>query len=523
MINNMLNKWAKSIHRTKQKEMNYTNMDLYSFLDKALQESIPQIDLYNYAKQISDNFNKSVLPFLIKFVAQYSDDLSLDATIHINLQNSMSVQEKSDVIAKEKESAVITGRSFRDWDGCYTKKFTILKYLEYVRDDYKNYLLNTKGEWKNVTNDDKCHLKLLGNEFEKVRDYDSARNKIEYIVNNYVNIELHGLYWSIADFSDILLSEYQKAKIQNFDFELGESIEMKGIPNHSNFFVIGVQSFYVNHYYDYLCVNIFKTQRLFNLESIENIGNIYMPAHFSRLLKFASYEKLFFERDKWTIIQDLDEMLKAEVYTYAKRFDIGYNNIFDNYKADPSYYHLNIFNEAIAIKDISIRSFIIKKKGRILPTNWGVLGENIGRIYCAWCIILENQPLFEPLFMELNKKNSKIEPTLLTIYGTDEKKLEEVHNKFVKSKLIKSNIDSWLYWFGGIQNSHPIQIDWSLKKSHLLYFLDKLCPELEQHPTRIKIINTIFSPIDGKLVDSNDKKTTTITKNTHIIDQAFSS
>jgi len=484
MVNNMINRLAKSIHPTKQKEMNYTNMALNSFLDKALQESMSQIDLYNYAKQISDNFNKSVLPYLIKLVAQYSDNLSLDATINVNLQNSMSVQEKNDVIAKEKESAVITGRFFRDWDGCFTKKFTILEYLGYVRDDYKNYLLNTKGECKNVTNDDKCHLKLLGSELEKVRNYDSARNKIEYIVNNYVNIELHGSYWSIADFSDILLSEYQKAKIQNFYFESGESINVKGVPNHSNFFVIGVQSFYVNHYYDYLCVNIFKTKKLFDLESIENIGNIYMPAHFSRLLEFASYEKLFFERDKWTIIQDLDEMLKAEVYTYAKRFDIGYNNIFDNYKADPSYYHLNIFNEAIAIKDISIRSFIIKKKGRILPTNWGILGENIGRIYCAWCIILENQPLFEPLFVELNKRISETEPTLLTIYGKDEAKLINAHDLFVTETLIKSDIDSWLYWFGGIPCNNHRKIEWIYKKNitkkwrgekrALSYFVEKL-------------------------------------------------
>ena len=179
MTNNILNKWAKSIHRTKQKEMNYTDMGLYSFLDKALQESIPQIDLYSYAKQISHDFDKSMLPYLIKLVAQYSDNLSLDATIHINLQNSMSVQERNDVISKEKESAVVKGGFYGEGDGCFTKKFTILEYLEYVRDDYKHYLLNTKGEWKKVTTDDNCHLKLLGSEFVKVRDYDSVRNKIE--------------------------------------------------------------------------------------------------------------------------------------------------------------------------------------------------------------------------------------------------------------------------------------------------------------------------------------------------------
>jgi len=519
MTNNILNKWAKSIHRTKQKEMNYTDMGLYSFLDKALQESIPQIDLYSYAKQISHDFDKSMLPYLIKLVAQYSDNLSLDATIHINLQNSMSVQEKNDVIAKEKESAVITGRFFRDWDGCFTKKFTILEYLGYVRDDYKNYLLNTKEEWKNVTNDDKCQLKLLGSELEKVRDYDSARNKIEYIVNNYINIELHGSFWSIADFSDILLSEYQKAKIQDFDFELGESIEMKGIPNHSNFFVIGVQSFYVNHYYDYLCANILKTPKLFNLESIENIGNIYIPTRFSRLFKFASYDKFFFERNEWTIIQDLDEMLKSEVYTYAKRFNIGYNNLYDNYKTDPSYFHLNIFKEAITIKDIDPRSFIIKSNGRILPTNWGILGENIGRVYCAWCIILENQSLFEPLFVELYKVTSENKLDLLTTY---EKKLKEIHDRCVKLKLIRSNIDSWLHWFGGKQNNDIAQLDWLFKRSELRYFLYKLCSELEQQPLKPKRINTIFSRIDGKLVDSNDKKTKGSTYNTRIIDQVFS-
>ena len=488
MINNILYKLSVSIHHTKQK-MNYTNMALNLFLDKVYQESMPQIDLYNYAKQISDNFNKSILPYLIKLVAQYSDNLSLDATIHINLQNSMSVQEKNDVIAKEKENVVIKGGLYGEWDGWFTKKFTILEYLEYVRDDYKNHLLNTKGEWKNVTNDDKCHLKLLGSEFVKVRDYDSVRNKIEYMIDAYRNIDIHGYYWTIADFSDILLSEYQKAKIQNIDFELGKSIEMKDIPNHTNFFEIGVQSFDVHFYYDYLCTNILKTNKLFNLESIENIGNIYIPTHFSRLLKFASYEKLFFERNEWTIIQDIDEMLKAEVYTYAKRFDIGYNNLYDNYKSDPSYFHLNIFKEAISIKDIDLRSFIIKSNGRILPINWGILGENIGRIYCAWCIILENQSLFEPLFIELNKRISVIVPTLLTIYGIDEKKLVEAHNKFVKFNLIKSNIDSWLYWFGGISCNNHRKIEWIYKKNikkkwlgekrALSYFVEKLCQSHE--------------------------------------------
>jgi hypothetical protein len=120
-----------------------------------------------------------------------------------------------------------------------------------------------------------------------------------------------------------------------------------------------------------------------------------------------------------------------------------------------------------------------------------------------------------------DKTQGQIEPVLLTIYGIDKEKLIEVHDKCVKLKLIRSNIDSWLHWFNGTQNSHPFQIDWLLKKSELLYFLDKLCPELELHPTRIKVINTIFSFIDGKPIDSHNKKTNTITLNTHIMDKIF--
>jgi hypothetical protein len=113
----------------------------------------------------------------------------------------------------------------------------------------------------------------------------------------------------------------------------------------------------------------------------------------------------------------------------------------------------------------------------------------------------------EPLKSEIK------DPTLTTIYGTDEKTLRAAHKIFQDAGFIKKDIDSWLYWFGGKPCDKHKQLEWVFKKgkrgeiSALLYFLDKLCPDFgtfENENRKIKEANAIF----GIKINGQSRKTT---------------
>ena len=93
--------------------------------------------------------------------------------------------------------------------------------------------------------------------------------------------------------------------------------------------------------------------------------------------------------------------------------------------------------------------------------------------------------------------------TLTTIYGTDIGKLTKAHNAFETSQFIKDDIDSWLYWFGGVPCNNPQNIKWILlnrqvkpHKTALREFLSKLLIKI---PTQ-KIIDSIFTDESGKSI-----------------------
>ncbi|MDR3705788.1 MAG: hypothetical protein P4L28_07795 [Paludibacteraceae bacterium] len=72
---------------------------------------------------------------------------------------------------------------------------------------------------------------------------------------------------------------------------------------------------------------------------------------------------------------------------------------------------------------------------------------------------------------------TKPEPTLLTIYGEDKTKLTNAHKVLTDAKLLSCNLNSWLYWFGGIPFDNPKQIQWKYNKGEkraLSYFVEKI-------------------------------------------------
>jgi hypothetical protein len=119
------------------------------------------------------------------------------------------------------------------------------------------------------------------------------------------------------------------------------------------------------------------------------------------------------------------------------------------------------------------------------------------------------------------QEKDRPKPTLTTIYSTDIDKLIDkltvLHNKAKDNELIKADLDSWLYWFAGKQCKEQRQIQWCMKRNDLMYFVYKLCPDLESTVKKFPLINTVFASINERKFDSNDKPPTNGNKVTDLI------
>jgi|GEM_PF-2986041 len=87
-------------------------------------------------------------------------------------------------------------------------------------------------------------------------------------------------------------------------------------------------------------------------------------------------------------------------------------------------------------------------------------------------------------FLDNRLSFSFISEHFKTIYEDNPDNLKSAHYKFVNAMLINSDIDSWLYWFGGIPCNKHNKIEWIYKKDikknclgdkrGLSYFVEKL-------------------------------------------------
>jgi hypothetical protein len=98
-----------------------------------------------------------------------------------------------------------------------------------------------------------------------------------------------------------------------------------------------------------------------------------------------------------------DENVNFEAATneYCNGFKVGYKEFADKVSKDLRYNEGKIFDNATQFFSPVSWYPHTYKDGKIIPQNWDVLGEKIGRFYAAWCIVLENQNNFEPLFEQL--------------------------------------------------------------------------------------------------------------------------
>lgn len=93
--------------------------------------------------------------------------------------------------------------------------------------------------------------------------------------------------------------------------------------------------------------------------------------------------------------------LKAEIKIYSDGFKTGYLKLQTKFNNNPVYFHETVFSAAIGgTLYLGIYPCAGLKLGTLKPFEWFKLGELLGREYCAWCIVLENQDKFEPIFKD---------------------------------------------------------------------------------------------------------------------------
>lgn len=106
---------------------------------------------------------------------------------------------------------------------------------------------------------------------------------------------------------------------------------------------------------------------------------------------------------------DENVSLEAATKEYRNGFKKGYKEFTDKVRNDLRYNEGTIFKTATRFfSSVSWYPYTYKE-GKIIPENWDILGENIGRFYAAWCIVLEYQDNFEPLFKKLYKPSAKVD------------------------------------------------------------------------------------------------------------------
>jgi hypothetical protein len=95
--------------------------------------------------------------------------------------------------------------------------------------------------------------------------------------------------------------------------------------------------------------------------------------------------------------------LERETGKYIEGFKKGYSDYFNKVKDKPEYYQKDVFSIVSKKFMFHFGRYPYKQEmnGKISPYKWDELGEEIGRYYCAWVFVSENQPVYETLFQKL--------------------------------------------------------------------------------------------------------------------------
>ncbi|HEY3390612.1 MAG TPA: hypothetical protein VGK38_13635, partial [Prolixibacteraceae bacterium] len=139
-------------------------------------------------------------------------------------------------------------------------------------------------------------------------------------------------------------------------------------------------------------------RKYMELSNGENTECMFWPIRDVYILP-RSFRALAIARKRRWFDESVD--LEAEIKTYSDGFKAGYSKLQTKFKDNPVYYHTSVFSAAVGgTLYFGIYPCTGLKLGTLKPFEWFKLGELLGREYCAWCIVLENQDKFEPLFKD---------------------------------------------------------------------------------------------------------------------------
>lgn len=198
----------------------------------------------------------------------------------------------------------------------------------------------------------------------------------------------------------------------------------------------------------------------------------------SNLVASNNYNKIFSNINKDNFIELIREIGKQMPDTEIRReflenrfIEMGYS-IESGYKQTSYFY--NEIKKARDGQESIYKGQLIKKE-----TTFAL----VDAYTCSFKFYFETFQRFEELFNKpaisipesiIIESDDEFTPTIQTIWETPEE-LTIAYKKF--NKLLKCDLNTWLFWFGGIPLNNPKKIKWTFKggnKRALSYFVEKI-------------------------------------------------
>lgn len=300
---------------------------------------------------------------------------------------------------------------------------------------------------------------------------------------------IDGLIYEIEKVSKIDQNRNGQGKSQTFlnehivykdvkQRELAEDIKISSL---SNLKSKNIETENINKYYWQTFINRGKKKSVFGLYPV---NDVFVFNRIARVY-IVTYDKGLFD-DKIN--------LEKAINGYCNGFKNGYKEFTDQVYKDLRYNESTIVGIAtLFFSPVGWYPHADNMKGKIIPKDWDVLGDRIGRFYAAWCIVLTHQNNFEPLFKELyNQQSPKQLPKELDTDEAKELRLFLIEKEFISKDTTEN---SFLYWFGcDIKYSQEIEpIKWKKTKQLARELLNGLYKKEDMPFADIeKIVPTCF-------------------------------
>jgi hypothetical protein len=358
--------------------MKYSELSIDEFLNEIInpnnKNGLPKIELYNYAKNKTTNFEIKPLKLMIEDVVDFANHkMRFEAN-----KTALSIPTNDEIEVRCMFS--IEGY-LQFWAERYSTKI-LHDSFNYTDEEKKEKIQFLRDSCKDIVYSHSVYKKLIF----LVHIAETTHKVIPSLRMEWICFPIN--FWSVGDFSDILIDEL--AKYDTDKKKLNDTINQceskEDIPN---------------------IIKIYDTA----IELTDSIHKAFTPYRYGRgnagnqivLLDEVYILKRFYDVVFDIIERNINNQFANDIKIdsllepYKNEFRRGYDETITNCVPTSISFKDDVFSAATHLHT----PFYYDPENNILPDTWGIIGYNFGRFYAAWCIVLKKQRFFEPLFSSM--------------------------------------------------------------------------------------------------------------------------